>query len=83
MCHVIIDMLAIKQFLQIHSRHDNIDIAIMRENTEGEYSGLEHEVFCTYYKPCVVICMVYLCVCVFVCVCMCACVCVLKVGTRL
>ncbi|RKO98611.1 hypothetical protein CXG81DRAFT_15687 [Caulochytrium protostelioides] len=24
------------------TRHDNVDIAIIRENTEGEYSGLEH-----------------------------------------
>lgn len=25
-------------------RHENIDIVVIRENTEGEYSGLEHEV---------------------------------------
>ena len=25
-------------------RHENVDIVIIRENTEGEYSGLEHEV---------------------------------------
>ncbi|KAK4401323.1 Isocitrate dehydrogenase [NAD] regulatory subunit, mitochondrial [Sesamum angolense] len=24
--------------------HDNVDIVVIRENTEGEYSGLEHEV---------------------------------------
>ena len=28
----------------LRTRHDNVDIAIIRENTEGEYSGLEHEV---------------------------------------
>ena len=28
-------------------RHQNVDFAIIRENTEGEYSGLEHSVF--YY----------------------------------
>ena len=28
----------------INTRHRDIDIAIIRENTEGEYSGLEHEV---------------------------------------
>ncbi|RYG56235.1 hypothetical protein EON66_03385 [archaeon] len=28
----------------IASRHDNVDIVIIRENTEGEYSGMEHEV---------------------------------------
>ncbi|XP_003384684.2 PREDICTED: isocitrate dehydrogenase [NAD] subunit 1, mitochondrial-like [Amphimedon queenslandica] len=27
----------------IKTRHDNVDIVIIRENTEGEYSGLEHE----------------------------------------
>lgn len=27
----------------IQSRHKNVDIVIIRENTEGEYSGLEHE----------------------------------------
>jgi len=24
-------------------RHNNVDFAIVRENTEGEYSGLEHQ----------------------------------------
>ncbi|XP_062509525.1 LOW QUALITY PROTEIN: isocitrate dehydrogenase [NAD] subunit beta, mitochondrial-like [Corticium candelabrum] len=27
----------------LDTRHGNIDIAVIRENTEGEYSGLEHE----------------------------------------
>lgn len=27
----------------VHSRHQDIDIIIIRENTEGEYSSLEHE----------------------------------------
>lgn len=27
----------------IQTRHKNVDIVIVRENTEGEYSGLEHE----------------------------------------
>lgn len=26
----------------VKTRHDNVDIVIIRENTEGEYSGLEH-----------------------------------------
>lgn len=25
-------------------RHENVDIVMIRENTEGEYSGIEHEV---------------------------------------
>lgn len=29
----------------INTRHKNLDIVIIRENTEGEYSGLEHEVY--------------------------------------
>lgn len=29
----------------LETRHDGIDIVIVRENTEGEYSGLEHEVY--------------------------------------
>ena len=26
------------------TRHEHVDVAVIRENTEGEYSGLEHEV---------------------------------------
>jgi isocitrate dehydrogenase (NAD+) len=26
------------------TRHQNVDIVVIRENTEGEYAGLEHEV---------------------------------------
>lgn len=26
------------------TRHKDVDFAIIRENTEGEYSGLEHQV---------------------------------------
>jgi isocitrate dehydrogenase (NAD+) len=33
----------VKNFPGIQARHKNVDIAIIRENTEGEYSGLEHE----------------------------------------
>ena len=29
----------------IKTRHDNVDIVLIRENLEGEYSGLEHEVY--------------------------------------
>ncbi|MCO5569303.1 hypothetical protein L7F22_023015 [Adiantum nelumboides] len=28
----------------LKTRHENVDIVVIRENTEGEYSGLEHEV---------------------------------------
>lgn len=32
----------------VRTRHRNIDIMIIRENTEGEYSSLEHEVCVCY-----------------------------------
>ena len=28
----------------IPSKHNDVDIAVIRENTEGEFSGIEHEV---------------------------------------
>ena len=28
----------------LKTRHENVNIVVIRENTEGEYSGLEHEV---------------------------------------
>uniref|UniRef100_A0A7S1XD78 Isopropylmalate dehydrogenase-like domain-containing protein n=1 Tax=Compsopogon caeruleus TaxID=31354 RepID=A0A7S1XD78_9RHOD len=28
----------------VETRHKNVDLVVIRENTEGEYSGLEHEV---------------------------------------
>ncbi|CAL5399918.1 unnamed protein product [Camellia sinensis] len=28
----------------LQTKHENVDIVVIRENTEGEYSGLEHEV---------------------------------------
>ncbi len=30
--------------VNVPTRHSNVDIVLIRENTEGEYSGLEHEV---------------------------------------
>lgn len=29
----------------IKTRHNNVDLIIVRENLEGEFSGIEHEVF--------------------------------------
>lgn len=31
-------------FPGLPTRHENVDIVVIRENTEGEYAGLEHEV---------------------------------------
>lgn len=28
----------------VKSPYDNVDVVTIRENTEGEYSGLEHQV---------------------------------------
>jgi len=33
----------IKNIPGYHTRHSNVDICLIRENTEGEYSGLEHQ----------------------------------------
>jgi isocitrate dehydrogenase (NAD+) len=33
-----------KTMAGVKSRYENIDLLVVRENTEGEYSGLEHEV---------------------------------------
>ena len=32
-------------FPSISNRHDKVDIAVIRENVEGEFSGIEHEVY--------------------------------------
>lgn len=34
----------IKNIPGVQARHNNVDFVIIRENTEGEYSGLEHSV---------------------------------------
>merc|ERR1711939_1296385 len=33
----------VKNIPGLKTRHDNVDLCIVRENTEGEYSGLEHQ----------------------------------------
>lgn len=35
----------IKNLPSLNARHKQVDFAIIRENTEGEYSGLEHQSF--------------------------------------
>lgn len=37
------NVIQIKSFPGCSSRHSNIDLVVIRENTEGEYSGLEHQ----------------------------------------
>ena len=32
-------------FPSVNNKHNNVDIAVIRENTEGEFSGIEHEVY--------------------------------------
>jgi len=39
------NMVAAYSFASIENKHFNTDIVIIRENTEGEYSGIEHEVY--------------------------------------
>ena len=38
------NIVAVKSIPGIPARHDNIDMILIRENTEGEYTNLEHEV---------------------------------------
>ena len=33
-----------RSITRLKTRYDNVDLVVVRENTEGEYSGLEHEV---------------------------------------
>ncbi|XP_071815746.1 isocitrate dehydrogenase [NAD] subunit gamma, mitochondrial-like isoform X2 [Apostichopus japonicus] len=40
---VFANVLHCKSIPGVETRHDNVDIVIIRENTEGEYSSLEHE----------------------------------------
>ncbi|KAI3380012.1 hypothetical protein SNEBB_004869 [Seison nebaliae] len=37
------NVLRCKSIKAVNTKHDNIDIFLIRENTEGEYSGMEHE----------------------------------------
>lgn len=39
-----VNVLECKSYPGIVARHQNIDIVIVRQNTEGEYAMLEHEV---------------------------------------
>jgi isocitrate dehydrogenase (NAD+) len=34
----------------VPTRHKDVDFAIIRENTEGEYSGLEHQVRARFFS---------------------------------
>merc|ERR1712063_13994 len=38
------NVVPIKNIPGIETRHDNVDFIVIRENTEGEYTGLEHEI---------------------------------------
>jgi len=42
---VFANLIAARTVPGIKTRQKNVDVAIVRENTEGEYSGIEHEVF--------------------------------------
>ena len=38
-------VVGIRNYKNIPSRHNNVDFVIIRDNLEGEYSGIEHEVY--------------------------------------
>lgn len=39
-----VNVLHCRSYPGVHGRHQNVDIAVIRQNTEGEYAMLEHEV---------------------------------------
>lgn len=39
-----VNILECQSYAGINSRHKDVNIAIVRQNTEGEYAMLEHEV---------------------------------------
>jgi isocitrate dehydrogenase (NAD+) len=41
--HLFANVVYCKSLPGVNSRHQDVDIVVIRENTEGEYSGLEHE----------------------------------------
>lgn len=47
-----VNVLECKSYPGIVSRHQNIDIVIVRQNTEGEYAMLEHEVSSNRLNSC-------------------------------
>jgi isocitrate dehydrogenase (NAD+) len=44
----------------VPTRHSDIDILVIRENTEGEYSSLEHEVSVRSPSPSPLTCLIRL-----------------------
>lgn len=51
-----VNVLQCKSYPSVVARHQNIDIIIVRQNTEGEYAMLEHEVsFRTYSFVCIIL----------------------------
>lgn len=43
-----VNVLHCKSYPGVSARQKDIDIVIIRQNTEGEYAMLEHEVMCTF-----------------------------------
>lgn len=39
-----VNVLECRSYPEVPARHQNINIAVVRQNTEGEYAMLEHEV---------------------------------------
>lgn len=38
-------MVHVSSLPNVKTRHQNVDIVVVRENLEGEFSGIEHEVY--------------------------------------
>jgi isocitrate dehydrogenase (NAD+) len=44
-----VNVLHCKSYPGVTARHKDIDVIIVRQNTEGEYAMLEHEVSMSFY----------------------------------
>lgn len=45
-----VNVLECRSYPEVQARHKNVNIAVVRQNTEGEYAMLEHEVFLINFK---------------------------------
>lgn len=55
-----VNVLHCKSYPGVTARQNDIDVVVIRQNTEGEYAMLEHEVStCFYFQAGVVLCLIY------------------------
>lgn len=45
-----VNVLECRSYPEVHARHHDVNIAVVRQNTEGEYAMLEHEASITFFS---------------------------------